>query len=121
MKLILRAAAVAAVVFGALAITPAAFAKCLGIAGTADAVDKAAAVQRSQEAVAEEVAAWKAKNGVRNVSYRPMYAKPNPYWRDSVSRDLYLKPDVRTARYHTTCWRGVVSPVVCTSGTRVCF
>ena len=41
-----------------------------------------------------------------------MKAKPQPYWRDSVSAELYLKPDVVTAKSYTVCWKGVVSPVV---------
>jgi hypothetical protein len=28
---------------------------------------------------------------------------------------------VVTAKSHTVCWRGVVSPVVCTSGAAVCW
>jgi hypothetical protein len=121
MSVILRVAAIAALFAGALAFNSTAEAKCSGISGTADGTDKSIAVQRSQQAVAEAVEEWKRKMGVRNVSMRPMYAKPNPYWRTAVSADLYVKPDVRTARFHTTCWRGVVSPVVCTTGTRVCY
>jgi len=43
-----------------------------------------------------------------------MQAKAQPYRRDAVSADLFVKPDVVTARSCTVCWHGVVSPVVCT-------
>ena len=47
--------------------------------------------------------------------------KPLPYWRDKVTDDLLLKPDIVTPKSHTVCWKGVVSHVVCTSGSKVCW
>jgi hypothetical protein len=34
---------------------------------------------------------------------------------------LFLPPDVVTDASYTLCWKGVVSPVVCTSGTKLCW
>lgn len=106
---------------GTLATSNGALAGCGLFSGTADAVGKPEAVRRAQEAVNDAIANWKASKGVHNVSISPARAKPQPYWRDSVSADLFVKPDVVTARSHTICWRGVVSPFVCTSGARVCY
>ena len=50
-----------------------------------------------------------------------MRASPQPYWRDSVSADLYYKPDIVKAEFYTVCWHGVVSPYVCTSGAKACW
>lgn len=94
---------------------------CSLFSGTADAVAKPEAVARAQDAVKEAVGQWKASKNVRNASMSPARAKPQPYWRDSVSADLYVKPDVVTGSTYTICWRGVVSPFVCTSGSRVCY
>ena len=40
---------------------------------------------------------------------------------DGRSPDLFLAPDVITDSAYTVCWKGVVSPVVCTSGAKVCW
>lgn len=92
---------------------------CTKILGTADGWGKADAVAGAQAALAGAVAEFKAKRGAVSVS--PSRPKPQPYWRDAVTADLYFKPDVVTARSHTVCWRGVVSPVVCTAGAAVCW
>jgi hypothetical protein len=92
---------------------------CQKILGTADGWDKNDAVTGAQAALAGAIAEVKGKRAV--VSIRPSRPKPQPYWRDAVSADLYFKPDVVTAKSHTVCWRGVVSPVVCTSGAAVCW
>jgi len=57
---------------------------------------------------------------MRHATIGPAKAPPDPYWRKSVARTLYLKPDVRTSRSHTVCWEGVISPAVCTSGAQLC-
>jgi len=38
-----------------------------------------------------------------------------------ISDYLYVKPDVVTGKSYTVSWHGVVSPVVCTSGAKVCW
>ncbi|HML92866.1 hypothetical protein [Methyloceanibacter sp.] len=94
---------------------------CVGLSGTADGVDKATAVSRSQNALAEAIQEYKAAKRLGSVRITPMRAKPQPYWRTSVSSNLYQKPDIVTSRSHTICWSGVVSPTVCTSGAKICW
>lgn len=106
---------------GALATADGAFAGCGLFSGTADAVGKPEAVRRAQEAVREAIDNWKSSKGVRSVSISPARARPQPYWRESVSAELFVRPDVVTGTSHTICWRGVVSPFVCTAGARVCY
>lgn len=98
-----------------------AYAGCVGLSGTADGVNKATAVSRSQNAVNEAINEYKAAKRLRATTVSPMRAKPQPYWRDSVSDNLFQKPDIVTARSHTICWSGVVSPFVCTSGAKLCW
>lgn len=92
---------------------------CSKLVGTADGWDKRDALSGAQMALAEAIASVKKGKGAVTVS--AMRAKPQPYWRESVSAELYLKPDVVTAKSYTVCWKGVVSPVVCTSGAKVCW
>ena len=69
----------------------------------------------------EAIDKWKTDNNVtgpvRETLEKPT---PNPYWRSSVSPHLLLPPDVVSDSAYTICWAGVVSPVVCISGARVC-
>ena len=94
---------------------------CVGLSGTADGFDRRTAVSRAQNALATAIVDFKAQKRIRSVSIRAMRAKPQPYWRNTVSSELYQKPDVVTSRSHTVCWSGVVSPSVCTSGAKVCW
>jgi hypothetical protein len=122
MKAIIRGFALALVTAGlCLAQGATAQARCVGLAGTADGFDRQTAVTRAQSALAEAIADLKAQRHIHSVSVTAMRAKPQPYWRDSVSPDLYQKPDVVTSKSHTICWTGVVSPTVCTSGAKVCW
>ena len=89
------------------------------IVGPAAGWGNSDALSGAQLALAEAVAEFKKGKGA--VTVTGMRAKPQPYWRDSVSAELFLKPDVVTAKSHTVCWKGVVSPVVCTSGAKVCW
>jgi len=94
---------------------------CLGFSGTADGFDKVTAVTRAQSAVATAIADYKAQKRLGAVSVTAMRAKPQPYWRASVSADLFHKPDIVLANSYTVCWAGVVSPYVCTSGAKACW
>ena len=102
-----------------VAVAPANAAGCMQLVGTADGWDKADALSGSQAALAQEVNDFKKGKGA--VTVTAMKARPQPYWRESVSDYLYVKPDVVTAKSYTVCWHGVVSPVVCTSGAKVCW
>ena len=94
---------------------------CLGFSGTADGFDKETAVSRAQAAVADAISQYKASKRLGSVTVTAMRAKPQPYWRDSVSDELFFKPDIVKSNSYTVCWTGVVSPYVCTSGAKVCW
>jgi len=114
------ACALVAAGIGLAAAVPANAGGCSRFMGTADGWDKPDALSGSQAALAGAISDFKAKNKTA-ISVTPLKAKPQPYWRDSVSAELYVKPDVVTAKSYTVCWHGVVSPVVCTSGAKVCW
>ena len=121
MKSLLSVSAVALVAAGlCVAAAAPASARCSRFVGTADGWDKADALYGAQSALAGSITEFRVKNK-RRVTVRASRAKPRPYWRESVSANLFLKPDVVTARSHTVCWKGVISPVVCTAGARVCW
>jgi hypothetical protein len=107
------------VLFAAL-IGPASAGGCSKFVGTADGWDKADAVNGAQAALASAIAEFKAKNKAA-LTVTAMRATPQPYWRSSVSADLYVKPDVVTSKSYTVCWHGVISPVVCSAGAKVCW
>jgi hypothetical protein len=96
-------------------------AACLGFSGTADGIDKATAVKRAQDAVAVAISDYKKLKRIRSVQVSAMRATPQPYWRSSVSADLFQKPDIVRSDSYTICWSGVVSPYVCTSGAKACW
>ena len=96
--------------------------RCIVISATADALRKDNAVEKSLESLHKAVDKWKTDNSVTgSVSERPEKPTPKPYWRSSVRADLLLPPDIVSDSAYTTCWTGVVSPVVCTSGARLCW
>ncbi len=94
---------------------------CLGFSGTADGFDRETGISRAQLALADAISEYKKQKKLGSVTITPMKAKPQPYWRDSVSADLFYKPDIVKSNSYTICWHGVVSPYVCTSGAKVCF
>jgi hypothetical protein len=104
-------------------------AACIGLSGTADGFDRETGISRAQLALADAVAQYKAAKKLRSITVTAMRAKPQPYWRDSVSDDQFCfgthcgfyKPDIVTAHSYTICWHGVISPYVCTSGAKACW
>jgi len=94
---------------------------CLGFSGTADGFDKVTAVTRAQAAVAEAIVDYRKQKRLGRASVSARRAKPQPYWRDGVSADLFRKPDIVRRNSYTVCWSGVVSPFVCTSGAKACW
>jgi len=96
--------------------------QCVFVSGTDDAVDKNHAVEKSLKSLREEIDEWKAKNGVTGpVTEAAEKPQPHPFLRSSVPSYALLPPDVVSDSAYTTCWTGVVSPVVCTSGARLCW
>jgi len=96
--------------------------RCLYFSSTADAIRKASAAEESQQELRESIDKWKLENGISGpVTETPQRPEPKPYWRGSISEDLFLTPDIVSDTSYTLCWKGVVSPVVCTSGSMVCW
>jgi hypothetical protein len=94
---------------------------CTGFSGTADGFDKETAISRAQLALADAVKGFKAEKKLGAITVSGMKAKPQPYWRDSVSADLFRGPPIVKSNSYTICWTGVISPYVCTSGAKVCW
>ena len=94
---------------------------CLGFSGTADGFDQPTAVSRAQAAVADAITQYRQQKKLGAATVSPMRATPQPYWRSSVSAELYYKPDIVKSNSYTVCWHGVVSPYVCTSGAKACW
>src|SRR6476646_2596342 len=95
--------------------------QCLSFSDSIDGVDKDRAVEKSLKSLDEQIEKWKADKGVTG-PVTVTAAKPQPHlWRSSVPSDALLSPDVVSDSAYTICWTGVVSPVVCTSGARVCW
>lgn len=106
----------------AAAQEPPPLARCLFFSGTADSLRKSRAVEDSLEGLRAAIDQWKAERGIVGpVTETPQRPEPKPYWRSSISEELFLVPDVISDTAYTLCWKGVVSPVVCTSGTKVCW
>ena len=95
--------------------------KCLTISGTGDGINKKVALESSRSAIATEIEKLEAENRVTTVEAKAWKPDPRPYWRSAVAADLFLPPDDVTDQVYTICWKGVVSPAVCTSGTEVCW
>ena len=122
MRSYFRVSALAVIAAGlTMALGAPAYAVCTGFSGTADGFDKETAVSRAQASLAEAITGFKTQKRLGAVSVSAMRAKPQPYWRDSVSSNLFFKPDIVTSKSYTVCWTGVISPFVCTSGAKVCW
>lgn len=101
--------------------TPTYAARCQLVTGTATGATKEVAVERSREGLEAGIADLVRRQGWRAVSVRPHATTPHPFFKDRViTRELLLKPDVRSRRAHSVCWRGVVAPAVCSSGALAC-
>jgi hypothetical protein len=125
-----RGSALALIAAGfCLAFGAPAQAGCVVVSGTADGIDQETAVGRAQLALDDYIKQYKTTKRLGAISVSAMRVSPQPYWRDSVSDDQfcfglhcgYYKPDIVTARSHTICWHGVVSPYVCTSVAKLCW
>jgi hypothetical protein len=96
--------------------------QCVSFTDTIDGIDKGHAVEQSLKSLHEQVEKWKADNRVTGpVTATAEKPQPHPFLRHSVPDFALLPPDVVSDTAYTICWTGVVSPVVCTSGTRVCW
>lgn len=83
--------------------------------------DLVTAVAGAEGALSDAIKQFRIENKVGPITVTAMRAKPEPYWRDAVSEDLFYKPDIVKAKSYTVCWRGVIAPAVCTSGAKACW
>jgi hypothetical protein len=104
-----------------IAVASRASASCSELAGTGDGWVKEDAFGAAQEGLAQAIYEFEAKHKGAELRITAQQVKPLPYWRDKVTGDLLLKPDIVTPKSYTVCWKGVVSHVVCTSGSKVCW
>ncbi len=98
-------------------------AACQVINGTQDGGNKQRAVEKSRATLEEAIVDAQRRYGWKNISVTPVKVRATPLWkmvRTSVPKDAYLHPDVVSSRAYTVCWEGVISPVVCSSGARIC-
>src|SRR6476619_6824512 len=96
--------------------------QCVSFSNSIDGVDKNHAGEKSLKSLHEQIEKWKADNGVTGpVSVTAEKPQPHPFLRSSVPAYALLPPDVVSDTAYTICWTGVLSPVVCTFGARVCW
>ena len=96
--------------------------QCVSFSDSIDGIDKKHAVEKSLNSLHEQIEKWKVDNGVTGpVTVTAEKPQPHPFLRHSVPDFALLPPDVVSDTVYTICWTGVVSPVVCTSGARVCW
>ena len=116
MRLNILLALMVAISWSTFCTIAAAQTRCVSFSDTIDGVNKDRTVEESLKSLDAQIEKWKADNGV--VAEKP---QPHPFWRSSVPVHALLPPDVVSDSAYTICWKGVVSPVVCTSGARVCW
>ena len=96
--------------------------RCVSVRATDDAINKNRGVEKSLKSLRAVIDEWKADNGITgSVIETAQKPEPHPFWRSSVPSHAFLPPDVVSDSAYTICWSGVVSPVVCSSGARLCW
>lgn len=82
------------------------------------------AVQTSQALALQSAYNVQRARGWSSVSLSPHPVAGDPFWKavrpNGVPPKARLEPDIVTAQFYTTCFRGVVVPFVCTTGLSVC-
>ena len=108
--------------YSTLCTIAAAQTQCVDFSDSIDGVNKDRAVEKSLKLLNEQIEKWKVDNGVAvPVTVTAEKPQPHPFWRSSVPAFALLPPDVVSDTAYTICWTGVISPVVCTSGARMCW
>lgn len=119
----ISAAALAVAGFVFVGMQPAE-AACQLIKATHSSTSKADAAKMSQQLVLQSAHELKRAKRWRTVSLRARRVKGDPFWKavrpGEPPADALMKPDIVTGRFYTTCFTGVVVPVVCTTGSAVC-
>jgi D-arabinose 1-dehydrogenase-like Zn-dependent alcohol dehydrogenase len=109
--------------FALMGIQPAE-AGCQLVKATASSTSKAQAAKDSQALAVQSAHEVKRARGWSYISMSARRVKGDPFWKAvrpaGVPADALLKPDIVTGRFYTTCFTGVVVPIVCTTGSAVC-
>ena len=99
-------------------------AACQLVKATHSSAHKADAAKMSQQLVLQSAQELKRARGWSSISLRARRVKGDPFWKavrpGDPPADALMKPDIVTGRFYTTCFKGVVVPVVCTTGSAVC-
>jgi hypothetical protein len=97
---------------------------CELVTATHSAPTRVKAVQTSQALALQSAYNVQRKRGWSSVTLSARPVAGDPFWKavrpNGVPPRAKLQPDIVTARFYTTCFRGVVVPFVCTTGSSVC-
>ena len=97
---------------------------CELVTATHSAPTRVKAVQTSQALALQSAYNVQRKRGWSSVSLSARLVAGDPFWKavrpNGVPPRARLQPDIVTAQFYTTCFRGVVVPFVCTTGSSVC-
>jgi hypothetical protein len=101
-----------------------AVAGCELVTATHSAPTRVKAVQTSQALALQSAYNVQRKRRWSSVSLSARPVAGDPFWKavrpNGVPPRARLQPDIVTAQFYTTCFRGVVVPFVCTTGSSVC-
>ena len=97
---------------------------CELVTATHSAPTRVKAVQTSQALALQSAYNVQRKREWNSVSLSARPVAGDPFWKavrpNGVPPRARLQPDIVTAQFYTTCFRGVVVPFVCTTGSSVC-
>ncbi|HEX2380065.1 MAG TPA: hypothetical protein VHI74_04940 [Methyloceanibacter sp.] len=97
---------------------------CELVTATHSAPTRVKAVQTSQALALQSAYNVQRKRGWSSVTLSARPVAGDPFWKavrpNGVPPRAKLQPDIVTAQFYTTCFRGVVVPFVCTTGSSVC-
>jgi hypothetical protein len=97
---------------------------CELVTATHSAPTRVKAVQTSQALALQSAYNVQRKRGWSSVSLSARPVAGDPFWKavrpHGVPAKARLQPDIVNAQFYTTCFRGVVVPFVCTTGSSVC-
>lgn len=97
---------------------------CELITATHSARSKAKAVETSQALALQSAYNLQRARGWSNLTLSAHQVQGDPFWKavrpHGVPAKARLQPDIVSAQFYTTCFRGVVVPFVCTTGSSVC-
>jgi hypothetical protein len=97
---------------------------CELVTATHSAPTRVKAVQTSQALALQSAYNVQRKRGWSSVTLSARPVAGDPFWKavrpNGVPPRAKLQPDIVTAQFYTACFRGVVVPFVCTTGSSVC-